>query len=54
MRNNLKIRSYSPVIGAIHRTLKGPHGESSITINADQPGVEVIFNKKTKNGKSNK
>ncbi len=33
---------------------KGPHGESSITINADQPGVEVIFNKKTKNEKSNK
>lgn len=27
---------------------KGPHGQSSVTLNADQPGVQIIFNKKSK------
>ena len=31
---------------------KSPHGESSVTINADQPGVKVIFNKKSENNES--
>ena len=27
---------------------KGPHGQSSVTFNTDQPGVQIIFNKKSK------
>ncbi len=27
---------------------KGPHSQSSVTFNADQPGVKIIFNKKSK------
>ena len=27
---------------------KGPHSQSSVTFNADQPGVQIIFNKKSK------
>jgi len=26
---------------------KGPHGQSSVTFNADQPEVKIIFNKKS-------
>jgi hypothetical protein len=33
---------------------KGSGGESSVTINADQPGVKVIFNKKSENDKNGK
>ncbi len=33
---------------------KGPHGESSVTINADQPGVKVTFNKKSEKSENNK
>jgi hypothetical protein len=29
---------------------QGPHGQSSVTFNADQPGVKIIFNKKSEDG----
>ena len=31
---------------------RGPHGESALTVNTDQPDVNVIFNKKPENKKS--
>ena len=35
-------------------TQESSHGKSSVTINADQPGVEVRFNKKSGENNSNK